>query len=72
MTLDPIERFATGIGPVVASFSPDGKYRFIGLFGDTDLLALNAETAEEVARIFIGASPLKVAVTLMDRMPTPS
>ena len=62
VTLDLIERFATGIGPVVASFSPDGRYGFIGHFGDTDLLVMNAETTEEVARIFIGANPVKVAV----------
>lgn len=62
VTLDLIERFATGIGPVVASFSPDGKYGFIGHFGDTDLLVMNAETLDEVARIFIGANPGKVAV----------
>ena len=62
VTLDLVERFATGKGPVVASFSPDGKYGYIGHFGDTDLLVMDAGTLEEVARIFIGANPGKVAV----------
>ena len=62
VSLDLIKRFATGKGPVVATFSPDGKYGFIGHFGDTDLLVMDADTLEEVARIFIGANPGKVAV----------
>jgi DNA-binding beta-propeller fold protein YncE len=62
ITLDLVKRFPSAKGPVVASFSVDGKYAFIGHFGDPVVQVVDADTLEEVARITVGATPSKLAV----------
>ena len=62
VTLDLIKRFPTGKSPIVASFSPDGRYGYIGHGGDTDVIVIDTETLEEVQRIFIGTNPQKLAL----------
>jgi len=62
VSLDLIERFPTGKAPIVASFSVDGKYGFIGHNDDTVVTVIDAETLEEVERIQVGANPQKLAV----------
>lgn len=62
VSLDLITRFPTGKVPIVASFSPDGKYGFIGHGGDTFVSVIDTETYEEIQRVEIGTNPQKVAV----------
>ena len=62
VSLDLIKRFPTGKGPVVASFSADGQYGYIGHFGDTSVLVVDTKTFEEVARVFVGNSPKMLAI----------
>lgn len=62
VTLDLIKRFPAGKLPVVGSFSPEGKYAYIGHMGDTIVQVVNAQTFEEVKRITVGTNPQKLAV----------
>ena len=62
VTLELINRFPTGAVPVVNTFSPDGKYSYIGHAGDTTVLVVDTETYEEVASIAVGTNPRKIAV----------
>lgn len=62
ITLDLIKRFPSAKGPVVGSFSVDGRYAYIGHFGDPVVQVVDADTLAEVARITVGATPTKLAV----------
>ena len=62
ITLDLIKRFPAGQVPVVASFSPDGRYAYIGHSKDPVVQVVDTDTLEEVTRITAGATPSKVAV----------
>ena len=62
VTLELVKRFAAAKGPVVATFSPDGKYAYIGHFGDPIVQVIDTETLEEVTQITVGNTPSKLAV----------
>ena len=62
VTLELKERFLTGEGPIVASFSIDGKYGYIGHGRDTIVTVVDAQTLEEVERIEVGTNPQKLAI----------
>jgi YVTN family beta-propeller protein len=62
VTLELVKRFASAKGPVVATFSPDGKYAYIGHFGDPIVQVIDTETLEEVTQITVGNTPSKLAV----------
>jgi len=62
VTLDLIKRFSAGKGPVVATFSPDGEYAYIGHFGEPTVQVVDTGTLEEVTRITVGSTPSKIAV----------
>ena len=62
VTLHLVKRFAAAKGPVVATFSPDGKYAYIGHFGDPIVQVVDTETLEEITRITVGSNPSKLAV----------
>ena len=60
--LELLHRFPTGNVPIVASFSRDGKYGFIGHGADTFVSVIDTETYEEIQRVELGTNPQKVAV----------
>src|SRR5680860_519747 len=60
--LNLIGRFATGDGPIVNTFSPDGRYSYIGHSSDTFVQVIDTETLEEVQRVQAGTSPAKLGV----------
>jgi len=62
VSLELIKRFPAAKGPVVATFSLDGKYAYIGHYGDAVVQVIDTETLEEVTRITVGPSPTKIAV----------
>jgi YVTN family beta-propeller protein len=62
VTLDLIKRFPAAQKPVVATFSPDGKYAYIGHSGDPVVQVVNTETFVEVAQVTVGNTPSKIAV----------
>ena len=61
VTLEILKRVPTGKGPVVAGFTADGKYGYIGHSGDTVVGVYDAKTFAEVKRVQVGANPDKVA-----------
>ena len=62
VSLDLVKRIPAGKGPVVASFSPDGKYAYIGHLTDPIVQVVDAVTLTEVIRVRVGTSPSKLAV----------
>jgi len=60
--LNLITRFPTGEGPIVNTFSPDGRYSYIGHGGDTFVQVIDTETLEEVQRVQAGTNPQKLGV----------
>ncbi len=62
VTLELKQRFLTGVKPVVASFSPDGKYGYIGHLQDTVVVVVDTATLEEVQRVQVGTYPQKLAI----------
>jgi YVTN family beta-propeller protein len=62
VTLELKKRFLTGEGPIVASFSADGKYGYIGHGRDTIVTVVDTQTLEEVQRIEVGTNPQKLAI----------
>jgi YVTN family beta-propeller protein len=60
--LNLVGRFPTGDGPVVNTFSPDGRYSYIGHGGDTFVLVIDTESLTEVARVQVGTNPSKLGV----------
>ncbi len=61
ITLNVLKRIPSGKYPVVAGFSADGRYAFIGHGGDTIVQVVDAKTLAEVKRIEVGTSPDRVA-----------
>jgi hypothetical protein len=61
-TLELKQRFLTGEGPIVASFSADGKYGYIGHGRDTIVTVVDTQTLEEVQRVEVGTNPQKLAI----------
>jgi len=62
VTLELIKRIPAAKGPVVGTFSPDGKYAYIGHYGDSVVQVIDTETLEEVTQITVGSTPTKIAV----------
>lgn len=62
VSLELIKRLPAAKGPVVGTFSPDGKYAYIGHYGDPIVQIIDTETLEEVTRVTVGPSPNKIAV----------
>ena len=62
VTLELIQRFPSAKGPVVGTFSPDGKYAYIGHFGDPIVQVVDTESLTEVTQITVGSTPSKIAV----------
>jgi DNA-binding beta-propeller fold protein YncE len=62
VTLDLIKRFPSAKGPVIATFSPDGRYAYIGHFGEPIIQVVRTDTYEEMKRITVGSTPNKIAV----------
>lgn len=60
--LSELARFPAGEGPIVAAFSPDGAYAYIGHSGDTMFQVIDTASYEEVARVTVGTNPQKIAV----------
>jgi len=60
--LNLVDRFLTGKAPIVASFSPDGQYGFIGHNDDTVITVIDVETLEEIEQIEVGIHPQKLAI----------
>jgi YVTN family beta-propeller protein len=61
VSLEILKRIPSGKGPVVAAFSADGKYGFIGHSSDTIVQVVDAKTFTEVKRVEVGTNPDKVA-----------
>jgi len=62
VTLELVKRIPAGKGPVVGTFSPDGKYAYIGHFGDPVVQIIDTETLTEITRVTVGNTPSKLAV----------
>ena len=62
ISLDLVKRIPAGEGPVVASFSPAGKYAYIGHLKDSIVQVVDAGSLTEVKRVSVGTSPSKLAV----------
>ena len=62
VNLELVKRFPSAQGPVVNTYSPDGKLAYIGHFGDPVVQVVDTERLEEVQRITVGATPSKIAV----------
>lgn len=61
-TLEVLERFPTPQGPIVNTFSPDGRLTYIGHSGDPIVQVVDTDTYEEVTRVTVGTNPTKIAV----------
>jgi len=62
VTLELLARIPAASKPVVATFSPDGKYAYIGHSGDPIVQVVDTGTLTEVTRITVGNTPTKIAV----------
>jgi len=62
ITLELIKRLPAAKGPVVGTFSPDGKYAYIGHYGAPIVQVVDTNTLTEVKQITVGNSPNKIAV----------
>lgn len=62
VTLELVARIGAAKGPVVGTFSPDGKYAYIGHSGDPIVQVIDTETLKEVIQITVGSTPTKIAV----------
>jgi len=62
VSLELIKRFPAAQKPVVATFSPDGKYAYIGHSGDPVVQVVDTSTYQEVTQITVGNTPSKIAV----------
>ena len=62
VTLDLLARFTTGKAPIVASFSADGQYGYIGHNDDTIVTVIDTEALREVQTIEVGTNPQKLAI----------
>lgn len=61
-TLEVLNRFPTAKGPIVNTFSPDGRLTYIGHSGDPIVQVVDTATYQEAARITVGTNPSKIAV----------
>lgn len=61
VTLEVIKRVPSGKYPVVAAFSPDGKYAYIGHGTDPIVQVLDTKSFAEVARVQVGTTPDRIA-----------
>ena len=62
MSLELIKRFPAAQKPVVGTFSPDGKYAYIGDSGDRVVQVIDTSTYQEIKQITVGNTPSKIAV----------
>ena len=62
ITLELLARIPAASKPVVGTFSPDGKYAYVGHSGDPIVQVVDTGTFTEVARITTGNTPTKIAV----------
>jgi len=62
VTLDLVKRFPAAQKPVVATFSPDGSFAYIGHSGDPVVQVVDTQTLTEVKQITVGNTPTKIAV----------
>lgn len=62
VTLQLKKRFPTGKGPIVASFSADGKFGYIGHSADTVVTVIDTASLAELHRVQVGTNPQKLAV----------
>ncbi len=62
VNLELVKRFPSAQGPVVNTYSPDGKLAYIGHFGDPVVQVVDTATLEEVRQVTVGTTPSKIAV----------
>lgn len=63
--LKEIGRVFVGQHPEWVTFTPDGKYAYIGAAGDNETHAIDIATMKRVAKIPVGQVPKRVATALM-------
>jgi YVTN family beta-propeller protein len=63
--LKEIGRVFVGQHPEWVTFTPDGKYVYIGAAGDNETLAIDVATMKAVAKISVGQVPKRVGTALM-------
>ncbi|MDX1403283.1 MAG: hypothetical protein R3192_02035 [Woeseiaceae bacterium] len=63
--LKEIGRVFVGQHPEWVTFTPDGKYAYIGAAGDNETYAVDVAAMKAVARIPVGQVPKRVATVLM-------
>jgi YVTN family beta-propeller protein len=63
--LKEIGRVFVGQHPEWVTFTPDGKYAYIGAAGDNETHAIDVATMKRVAKIPVGQVPKRVATVLM-------
>ena len=63
--LKEIGRVFVGQHPEWVTFTPDGKYVYIGAAGDNETHAIDVATMKEVATISVGQVPKRVGTALM-------
>lgn len=61
-SLSLIKRIPVAKGPVVATFSPDGKLGYIGHTADPIVAVIDIKTLEVLQRVEVGSFPSKLAV----------
>ena len=61
VTLELLKRFPVGKVPIDVTFSPDGKYAYIGHAADPFVQVVDAQTLEEVKRVTVGTTPRVLA-----------
>ena len=64
--LNEIGRVFVGQHPEWVTFTPDGKYAYIGAAGDNETHAIDTVTLQKVATISVGQVPKRIATVLMD------
>lgn len=61
-TLELVTRIPAGKGPIVGTFSPDGKVHYVGHSADVVVLAHDTATFKELWRTSVGSNPDKLGV----------
>ena len=64
--LNEIGRVFVGQHPEWVTFTPDGKYAYIGAAGDNETHAIDTVTLQKVATISVGQVPKRIATVLMN------
>ena len=62
---DEVGRVFVGQHPEWITFTPDGKYAYVGAAGDNATFVIDTETLTEVTRIPVGQVPKRVATVRM-------